>query len=169
MATTKQSAAARQNIKKAQAKWRSMTPRQHSLAQPEGQARARPRTRGGGDYYRIVVRPKDEFVTFRTQDVGDPGHLQRLSGKRQSGSWSTQAWLVSKQDAHLEGGELIADTADAMQLLETLGSRPKHIKGDVFEAHDRPNVPEKAKPTLAQRRARAANIKKAQAARRKQN
>jgi hypothetical protein len=36
----------------------------------------------------------------------------------------------------------------------------------VFEAKDRPNVPESEKPTDAQKRARVKNIKKAQQARR---
>jgi hypothetical protein len=48
---------------------------------------------------------------------------------------------------------------------EALGSEPMFLKGDMFKAKPRPNVPEREKPTLAQRRARAANIKKAQAAR----
>jgi len=46
-----------------------------------------------------------------------------------------------------------------------LGSKPKHVKGDIFEAKDKPNVPEKKKPTEAQKKAWAENIKKAQAAR----
>jgi hypothetical protein len=41
-----------------------------------------------------------------------------------------------------------------------------HVVGDRFKAKDRPNVPERAKPTPAQKRARSRNIKKAQAARR---
>jgi hypothetical protein len=99
MATKKQIEAAKKNIKKAQAAWKAMTSRQHSLAQPEGRKRAKPGTKGTGDFFRIVVRPKEEFTSFRNQDVGDPGHLQRLAGRR-SGSWATQAWLVSKKDAH---------------------------------------------------------------------
>ncbi len=165
MATKNQKAAARENIKKAQQKWQGMTPRQHSLAQPEGRMRAKPGTKGEGEYYRIVVRDKGEFTTFRYHDVGDKGHIQRLAGKRSSGSWDTQAWLISKDDAHLDGDHLVPDTADARKLLDTLGSKPKHVKGDVFEAKDRPNVPERAKPTAAQQKARMANIKKAQAAR----
>ena len=51
------------------------------------------------------------------------------------------------------------------KVIEALGSTPKHVKGDVFEAKDRPNVPESKKPTPAQQRARLANIKKAQQAR----
>lgn len=167
MATSKQIEAARQNIKKAQAAWQGMTKRQHSLAQPEGRGRARPGTRSTGDYYRIEVRPRAEFVAFRNQDVGKPGSLQRLAGKRSSGSWATQAWLVSKDDAHREGDKLVADSQDAKNLLTKLGSEPVHQKGDIFTAKDRRNVPEHEKPTTAQKTARTANIKKAQAARRK--
>lgn len=168
MATSvKQREAARQNIKKAQATWRNMSSRQHSLAQPEGRARAKPGTKGGGDFYRIIVRPKEQFVTFRNQDVGEPGGLQRVAGKRSSGSWSTQAWLISKDFAHIEDNKLVADRKDAKDLLKKLGSQPKHEKGDIFTAKDRPNVPEEDKPTAAQKRAQQENIKKAQAARHK--
>jgi len=165
MATDKQRQAAQANIKKAQSAWKSMSSRQHSLAQPKGRKRVKPGTKGEGDYFRIVVRPKEQFVTFRNQDVGKPGGLQRLAGKRSSGSWSTQAWLVSKDDAHIEHDELVPDSKDAKDLLSKLGSKPVHEKGDVFSAKDRRNVPEKEKPTAAQKRARASNIKKAQAAR----
>jgi len=167
MATEKQRKAARSNVKKAQARWKSMSTRQHSLAQPEGRARAKPGAKGGGDYFRIVVRPKEQFTTFRYQDVGEKGHIQLLAGKRSSGSWDTQAWLISKEDAHIEKDMLVPDTHDAEDLLQRLGSRPKHIKADIFEAKDRPNIPEASKPTVAQKRARQENIKKAQAARHK--
>lgn len=129
------------------------------------QKRAKPGTKGEGDYFRVVVREKDQFTTFRNQDVGDPGGLQRIAGKRNSGSWDTQAWLISKKDAHKEGDKLIGDSQDAKDLLDTLSSTPKHEKGDVFSAKDRRNVPEKEKPTKAQQQARQKNIKKAQAAR----
>src|SRR5450756_3259781 len=101
-----------------------------------------------------------------SHDVGEKGHILRLAGKRSSGSWDTQVWLISKYDAHIEGDTLVADTEDARKSIETLGSKPKHVKGDVFEAKDRPNVPESKKPTEAQQRARLENIKKAQQARR---
>jgi hypothetical protein len=165
MATEKQREAARRNIKKAQAAWRAMSHTEHARAQPQGRGRKKPGTTGGGEYYHIQVRPKNEFVTFRTQDVGGPGHVERVAGKRESGSWDTQAWLVSKTDAHVEGDRLIPDTADAKELFARLGSEPTHLKGDVFKAKDRPNVPEADKPTEAQRKARMRNIKKAQAAR----
>ena len=166
MTTEKQRQAARRNIRKAQAAWKSMTPAQHSRSQPQGRGRKRPGTVGAGKYFHVAVRPKSEFVTFRTQDVGEPGHIQRVAGKRSSGSWDTVKWLISKDDAHMEKGRLVPDTADARKTLDRLGATPMHVKGDTFKAKPRPNVPEREKPTAAQRRARHANIKKAQAARR---
>lgn len=165
MATTKQSEDARRNIKKAQAAWKNMSHRQRALRQPEGRGRAEPGSLGTGEYYRIVVRPKEDFVSFRVQDVGDPGGLERVAGHRRSGSWATQAWLVSKQKAHVKDNVLIADDDDAKKLFESLSSKPELVKGDIFKAKDRRNVPEREKPTAAQQKAYASNIKKAQAAR----
>jgi len=165
MATAKQIAAAKRNIRKAQAAWKSMSHRQHAQAQPEGRSRKKPGAGGEGEYFHVGVRPKTEFARFRTQDVGDAGHIQRVAGKRSSGSWDTVKWLISKQDAHIEGGKLVADTKAARDLLAELDSKPVHVKGDVFEAKPRRNVPESEKPTPAQKRARRTNIKKAQAAR----
>lgn len=121
MATKKQLEAAKINIKKAQAKWRAMSPKEHARAQPEGRARAKPGTKGERKYYHIEVRPKEEFVTFRYHDIGRPGHIQRLAGKRSSGSWDDQAWLISKEDAHIEDRELVVDTPDAQEILDVVG------------------------------------------------
>lgn len=167
MISDKQKEAAKANIKKAQDKWKAMTPKQRTLAQPEGRKRAKPGTTGEGEYFHIILRPKGEFTTFRYQDVGEKGHIQRLAGKRSSGSWDTHAWLISKTDAHLKGDTIVADNEDARKVIESLGSKPKRVKGDIFEAKDRPNVPERLKPTEAQKIARFANIKKAQQARKK--
>ena len=166
MATTKQKQAARKNIKKAQAAWRDMSSRQHAKAQPEGRQRAKPGTTGQGEYFHVEVRPKNEFATFRTQDVGKRGGIQRVAGRRGSGSWDDQKWLIAKDQAHIKNDKLVPDTEDARKVLERLGSEPKHIQGDRFQAKPRPNVPESEKPTPAQRRARRENIKQAQAARR---
>ncbi len=144
MTTGKQNKTAKENIKK---------------AQPEEIKRSKPGTTGEGEYYHIVVRPKGSFVTFRYQDVGDPGHILRHAGQRKSGSWDTHAWLISKDDAHVEGNKIVPDTEDARKLLETLGSEPSFIKGDIFEAKDRPNIPESEKPTEAQRNAWKAQSK----------
>lgn len=167
MATAKQKSAARSSIKKAQATWKRMSSRARSRAQPQGRARAKPGAKGGGDFYHVEVRPKSEFETFRTQDVGKRGGIERVAGKRSSGSWSTQKWLISKKDAHIDSGKLIGDSEDAKSVLRRLGSKVKRVRGDRFSAAPRPNVPEKDKPTPAQQRARRQNIAKAQKARRR--
>ena len=138
--------------------------RSKARIQSQGRTRQKPGA-GSGEYYRVEVRPKSDFITFRTQDVGTKGHIQRLAGKRSSGSWATVTWLISKEDAHLHAGKLVADTTAARQLLAKLGSRPEHTQGDRFKAKDRPNVRERSKPTPAQRQAQSSNIKKAQAVR----
>lgn len=51
MSTQKQKTAAHKNIKNIQ--------------------RMKPGTTGEGDYYHVIVRPKEEFEKFRTQDVGN--------------------------------------------------------------------------------------------------
>jgi hypothetical protein len=131
------------------------TPREHALTLPEGSPRAEPGKKGAGDYFRIVVRPKKEFSTLRYEDVGEKGHILRLAGQRSSGTWDTQVWLISKNDAHLEGETLIAETEDAGGVLAALGSKPKQLEGDVFEAQDRPNFPENKKPSEAQPRSKS--------------
>jgi hypothetical protein len=128
--------------------------------------RAKPGTTGKGEFFHIEVRPKSQFKTFRNQDVGKKGGLERVAGKRASGSWDTQKWLISKEHAHVERGRLVPDTADARKVLASLGSAPRHISGDRFKAKDRPNVPEAKKPTPAQKRAQQRNIRKAQMAKR---
>lgn len=136
--------------------------------QPKSASKRRERPgAGAGRYYRVEVRPKSGFTVFRTHDVGRKGHIQRVAGRRPSGSWATVAWLIGKEDAHVERGRLVADSAAARKLIEQFASRPTHTQGDRFIAADRPNVPERSKPTAAQKRARSINIRKAQAARRK--
>ena len=136
------------------------------MQQQHGNARQKPGSTGKGDYYHVELLPKTGFVTFRTQDVGRRGHIQRVAGQRQSGSWATVKWLIGKKDAHVSGDRLVPDTKAAREVIEQLGSRPVHTTGDRFKANPRPNVPERAKPTAAQKQARSKNIKKAQAARR---
>ncbi len=137
-----------------------MAPTTHS-------SRAKPGSSGEGDFFHIEVRPRSAFKTFRTQDVGEKGGIERVAGRRESGSWDTQKWLIGKRHAHIEHGRLIADTDDARQVIEQLGSALHHIDADRFEAKPRHNVPENDKPTPAQTRARRQNIKKAQTARHK--
>lgn len=129
--------------------------------------RRKPGSTGQGEYYHVEIRPRSDFVRFRTQDVGDPGHIQRVAGQRESGSWATVKWLIAKEDAHVSGDTLVGDTQDAKDLLKKLRKKPVHIRGDRFESKPRRNVPEREKPTAAQKKARSQNIKKAQAARSK--
>lgn len=144
---------------------RQMSSRARATNQPEGRGRAKPGATGRGEYYHIEVRPSSEFTAFRTQDVGDKGGIERVAGKRSSGSWDTQKWLISKSHAHVEDERIVADTSDAKEVLRDLGSKPRHVLGDRFKASPRPDVPEREKPTVAQRRARRQTIRKAQAAR----
>lgn len=141
------------------------TTKQRKGAKTQGRGREKPGATGEGDFYHIEVRPKGEFTTFRTHDVGEKGGIERVAGKRSSGSWDDQKWLISKKHAHVENHNLIPDTEDAREVLEALGSKPVHISGDRFKAKPRLNVPEEEKPTAAQRRAQKENIKKARAAR----
>src|SRR4029453_7181576 len=98
MATAKQTQAAKKSIKKAQQAWQGMPSRSRSRAQPEGRTREKPGATGEGEYYHVEVRPKGQFTTFRTHDVGKKGGIQRVAGKRGSGSWDDQKGLVSKKD-----------------------------------------------------------------------
>jgi len=148
----------------ATAKKREAT-KKNSQSTSQASRRQKPGSSGQGNYYHVEVRDGGDFETFRTQDVGDPGHLQRVSGKREGGSWATVKWLIGKEDAHVEDGKLVGDTKDAKDLIRKLRSRPVQIRGDRFEAKPRRNVPERSKPTAAQTRARRQNIKKAQSAR----
>src|SRR5512134_902133 len=111
-----------------------MAKKETARSQPKGREREKPGGGGSGNYYHIEVREGSDFETFRTQDVGDPGHLQRVAGKRASGSWATVKWLIGKEDAHVEDGKLVGDTRDAKELIKKLRSRPVQIRGDRFEA-----------------------------------
>lgn len=101
---------------------------------------------------------------FRTHDVGKKGGIQRVAGKRRSGSWDDHTWLIGKDLAHMDGDRLIPDSDAARNVLETLGSEPVHVQGDRFTAKPRVNVPEWEKPTKSQRESRQ-NVKKARVGR----
>ena len=127
--------------------------------------RAKPGSSGKGRFFHIQVRPKSQFARFRVQDIGARGGIERVSGQRGNGSWDTVKWLVEKTHAHIHGGRLVADTAEARKLLRSLGSTPVQTAGDRFRAKPRTNIPESEKPTRKQRRASLKNIRKAQQAR----
>lgn len=128
--------------------------------------RKAPGSTGKGNFYRIEIRPKGQFKSFRVQDVGKKGGLERLAGRRTSGSWDTVSWLIAKDKAHVSRGHLTITGAKEKSVLKHIKGPIVHIRGDIFHAHPR-NVPEAKKPTPAMKRAQKTNIKKAQAARKK--
>lgn len=160
-----QALAVKRNLRKAQAAWRAKSHRQKALALSQGRTRRKPGITGKGEYYHVVVRPKEEFVTFRSQDIGKRGHTIRVAGKRKSGTWATQKWLISKNDALIKNGLLKAKDKKTEEILNKLVSSPKHTRGDIFLAKDRLNAPVRTIPTAKQKRSSATNIKKTQAAR----
>lgn len=123
--------------------------------------RKAPGSTGKGKFYRINVRPKGDFTSFRVQDVGQKGGLERLAGHRSSGSWDTVTWLIEKKDAHVKNGHLIVTGKKAKSVLKNITGHIYHVKGDIFRAHPEKNVAEKDKPTAAMRRAYRARRKKA--------
>jgi hypothetical protein len=106
----------------------------NSRSSAERKTRKKPGSTGQGNYYHVEVAPKSGFVTFRTQDVGKRGHLQRVAGKKETGKWVTVKWLIAKEDAHVRSKKLIPDTKAAKNLIQELGVQPVQITGDRFTA-----------------------------------
>ena len=113
--------------------------------------RQAPGSTGKGEFYRIVVRPKGGFTTFRVQDVGKKGGLERLAGKRKSGSWDTVSWLVEKKDAYVKNGHLIITDKKARSVLRNVSGHIYHVKGDIFRAKARTSST-RARKTPSRRR-----------------
>ena len=126
--------------------------------------RKAPGSTGKGHFYRIEIRRASDFDTFRMQDVGQKGGLERMAGKRANGSWDTVAWLISKDHAAVVKGHLVIKEGKDKGVLKQIQGPIVHKTGDIFKAHPK-NVPEASKPTPAMRRAQKANIRKAQLAR----
>jgi hypothetical protein len=184
MATARQKSAARKNIRKAQKARRSKSATGRSAARTKATARpktkakarvraktakakprakstARRRTKSAArrrGFFHIEVQPKESFVEFKTQDIGSQGGIERVAGKRAGGAWSTQEWLIAKDQAHVERGTLIGDTVDARRVLTMLGTEPRHIKADRFTIHGHTGLPEDVRPTLAPRRAGLSSV-----------
>lgn len=101
----------------------------------ESNKRKAPGSTGKGDFYHIELRPSDEFVFFRNQDVGEKGGLERVAGKRADGSWDTQAWLIAKTNAHVSSnGRLVIDEEDEKSILDQIEEPILHVEGDIFKA-----------------------------------
>ncbi len=98
--------------------------------------RARPGSKWSGKYFRIEVRPRTDYTTFRYHDVGRPGHALRLAGLKPSGVWADAAWLISKRDAHVRDGVLVADEPKAREILKAIGPA-RQVEADIFRGHPR--------------------------------
>ena len=143
---------AKARAKVAKAKPSAKSPRVKSAARRRAKSTAR---RG---FFHIEVQPKEAFVEFKTQNIGSEGGIERVAGKRAGGSWSTQEWLIAKDQAHVERSLLIGDTVDARRVLTMLGAEPRHIKADRFTIHGHTGMPADVSPTLAPRRAGLTNV-----------
>ncbi len=90
----------------------------------------------GGKFYRIFVRPKEQFDSFRVRELDEKGHLECLLGKRSGSSrFHPVAWLVLKQDAHVaHNGRLIIDHPRTRSVLKQLEVPIIHYEGDFFSA-----------------------------------
>lgn len=126
--------------------------------------RRKPGSGSNGDYYHVEVRPGEKFVSFRTQDVGRRGHIQRIAGQRFSGYWTTVKWLIAKEEAHVQDAKLVPDTKAAKEVIEQLGSQPVHWIGDRFRAKPDPNAPESTELIM---KTKGESSKKASTSRRK--
>ena len=146
-ARPKSGAKARTKTAKTKPRVKSTTPR-----------RAKPAARPRG-FFHIEVQPKEAFVEFKSQDIGRDGGIERVAGKRAGGSWSTQEWLIAKDQAHVERGTLIGDTADARRVLTLLRSEPRRIKADRFTIHGSSGMPPEVRPTMVPRRAGVTNVR----------
>lgn len=121
--------------------------------------KATPAKRAG--FYQVEVRPESQFTELRTYDVGES--TQRVAGKKRSGSWATQKWMISKSAAHVENGMLIADKPKVRQILTRLPGRV--VQRSRSTGRPQVIVPKRLSITPAQRRARQQNMRKAQRAR----
>jgi hypothetical protein len=140
---------------------RSKTRTKTTKVKPRAKSTARRRTKSAArrrGFFHIEVQPKEAFVAFKTQEIGSEGGIERVAGKRAGGAWSTQEWLIAKDQAHVERGTLIGDTVDARRVLTMLGAEPRRIKADRFTIHGHTGMPADVSPTLAPRRAGLTNI-----------
>jgi hypothetical protein len=133
MATQKQKTAARRNVKKASQKRKGVAPSK-GRAHP---VRKKPGELGSGEFYRIELAPASRFVEFRNHDVGRRGSNERVAGRKEDGTWETQAWLIHKKNAHVRNGKIVPHDAKTREILEKLGAQPRHSKGDIFKARAR--------------------------------
>ena len=125
----------------------------------------------GLDKAAAIGRYWDEATAPGQKAARDRGNTFIQISAQETDKWMAASaslhddWVADMDKRGLPGKQMLQDAKD---LIKKLGSQPVHVSGDRFKAKDQPNVPEKAKPTVAQQRARRENIKKAQAARHEQ-
>jgi hypothetical protein len=156
MATARKRKAGKRNILNTQRGRRGASSR--AQAQPTSRGRAKPGARGGGRFFRIEVAPGSRFIAFRYHDVGKKGGVERIAGQRPDRTWGTAGWLISKDMAHVERGRLVPDTVHARKVLSALGTTPRHVGGDRFQAKD----PKRAKLKPGMHRGRRRNVRNPQ-------
>ena len=91
-------------------------------------------TKNHAGFYYIEVKPKEKYKAFRTHHVEEMQGIDRVAGQRENGGWDTVKWLISKEMAHIENDELVADHPNAKQVFKQLASKPILIEGDQFKA-----------------------------------
>ncbi len=96
--------------------------------------RKEPGSTGEGEYFHLIVRPKDEFVFFHTRDVGRQGHSQLVLGKTKDGKWGTHKWLISKKDAYITtDGDLKSDDFKVQRIIDYCNGNLVHREKDIFQ------------------------------------
>jgi len=76
-----------------------------------------------GNYYHIKVKevPQGKIKQYRTQDVGTPGHLQRLVAELKDGRWVTTSWHLAQQDAYVSNRKLMSQDSSIQSFINKLG------------------------------------------------
>lgn len=82
------------------------------------------------NYWRIRIKSPRlcKPGTFRTQDMGRPGHTMRIACKNKRGKWMTQAWRIYIGDVSLKGGTLVANNSRTAKVLKRIRQQYGAIK-----------------------------------------
>lgn len=110
--------------------WQQPTPDQRVL---RGETDGRRSPDAPRSHYRVLLRDLGDFGNVRTEDLDGRGRITRVAGQR-NGGWDTVELRIQKEDAHVEEGILIGDTAATRDVLEGLLKPPIQIGVDKFSA-----------------------------------
>jgi hypothetical protein len=70
----------------------------------------------------------------RVLGTDDAGYYRVLVRYPTGGLNTAETWFISKREAHVENGVLVADTQRARQFLGTLPRPPRKVRGNLFRA-----------------------------------